>query len=245
LRLLDLPGPSRVQFYQGLQLPKAPVFHPYHPVENMRDGRVIRVTLNLKLPASFLPALPENIRSYLAAESIAAPDLFVVSQDLPWAAGTVLCFRPGGWTDPDAPLLPPYERLHNCRVRLFGAEPGIHIVGRQEADGSVRGQVHMHPQEGAIVASPDNFHLAGVDLQRSTSFWSVIRCEDGRAAVTLHLLLDDPDAERLETSARDAHDLDALLTALDQGPMAAGTVLPALQFLFQPLISHVPGVAPQ
>ncbi len=203
-------GMGRTQQYQQLGLPQATVFHPYHPAGYDPDGPpgghdrinngLVSTPFAARLSAAHFPNLPASVQAALANEGInqADVDIDVVQQNMPWSANTEIELRPHYWTDPAALNVGVYNTNRDLSVGLFHADRGLSIRG--QAPGTM-GQYHISVHQGPadqetgltpIVSSPDNMQVDNLNHRNSTSIWSVVR-NGPRAAVTLHLLLDDND----------------------------------------------------
>jgi len=236
---LDFPVAARTRQYEELSFPKAPLFHPYHPLDletgSLREDKLFcQVTLNLHLPEAFFPALPAEVRAKVKELGLkpSQVEVRVVSQDQPWLAP--MLFRPHYWTDPDAPRNGTYHLSRRIQAGIFGAGPTVHFVGHTPG-AWVEAPVIVHPEADAdpgslIVSSPENLAVAGLNPHHTQAFWTLTRCGD-RAAATLHLLLDDADQATLEglvpVSATPRQLLDHLQTS-PLGPTAVGASLKAL-----------------
>jgi hypothetical protein len=237
---LDFPGPRRTRQYEPLCFPKAPIFHPYHPLDqndgSLRPGKLLcQVSLNLQLPKAFFPALPASIQTRLAELKLGPDqvDLLVVSQDQPWM-GPML-FRPHYWTDPEAPATGTYDQRHRVQAGIFEAEPGIQFVGHTPGEW-VEGEVIVHPGGDWIVSSPNNLAVSGLNEFHSRSFWTLVQCGD-RAAATLHLMLSDGDQAHLEALTLKIGTLRELVQQVEHSALADTPMAASLKALTRPLVT--------
>ncbi len=205
-------GLGRTQQYGALGLPQAPVFHPYHPAGDDPDaGPAVHARINqgyvstpfaAELDPAYFANLPQSVVAALVAENInpANVDINIVEQNMPWTPDTVILFRPHYWTDPAALTFGAYNNVTQVRVGFFHPDRGLTIAG--QAPGTIGPYgISVHPGQAVnppadtrtpIVSSPENMPVPGLNSRESSSVWSVVR-EGGRAAVTLHLVLDDND----------------------------------------------------
>ncbi|GEM_PF-3241229 len=200
--LLDFPARRRSNLYKGLSLPLAPVFHAYNPIGSggLRPDKFFPLhTLSILLPPPFYEVLPRSIRDRIQVLGIppANVQILVTSQDYAYDGVTpddgVYLFRPHYWTDPDAPDTGVYYQSHALSGGIFEADPGITISGHAPGDWfdfSITTHGPSPTDAGEIVASGNSEPMAGFDTNTSTGLYSLVRDGD-RAAVTLHLLLND------------------------------------------------------
>ncbi len=233
---IDLDIGRTEQYHLGL--PKAPVFHPYHPLGNAAGNTppartnhgAPAVLVAAKFPLAFYDNLPLTIRETLAQQQIpnGNVDILFDTQDLPWEDDTPINFRPHYWTDPDAPYVGTYKIQSNLQVGFFAPDRELSIAG--QSPGELRPHtILVHPykadRESLILSSPDNMQVPNLNWQNSSSMWSVvIKKEDNRAAVTLHWLLNDRDQAQLAALTARASNMTDLVTKLNQpGPGFIGT----------------------
>ena len=239
-RKLDFPELRRTAQYEVLSLPKAPVFHPYHP-SGSEDGSLqpghdlIQFSLNLKLPAVFQEVLPPAIQARLLERGLGPDqvDMFCVSQNLPGTAA--LLFRPHYWTDPEAPAHGSYQSAHQVQVGIFEAAPAVHFLGHQPGT-ILQANISVHPGEHSIiVSSPDNLAVAGLTPLHSQSFWTLTQVH-GRAAATLHLLLSQAEQPVWEAILLRAGTFRELLGELKASPLAGSAIATNLERLARPRV---------
>ncbi len=220
-------GMGRTQQY-GIGLPQAPVFHPYHPAgddpnpgPHARDGiGIVSTPFAARLHGGHFAALPQSVIAALAAENInpANVDINIVEQNMPWTPNTQILFRPHYWTDPAAPTFGNYNTANQVRAGLFETDGGLSIAGQAPgAMGAYGISVHPGPEQAGrgpvVVSSPDNMAVLGLGHLNSTSGWSVVR-NGQRAAVTLHLALNDDDHETFQNCMLSFQDLNDLILGL-------------------------------
>jgi len=214
----DYPEPMRTLQYQDLMLPRAPVLHPYEPYgNNIRDHKAAgpQITFALKLPADFLEALPERLRTRIAQLALdpARVDLFCVVQDQPWTPATPMLFRPHYWAAPDAPNTGILNQSFQIRAELFDTPRGVRFLGLP-ARGALTAEISVHGP-GRVVSSPNNLQVLDLDPAVSSSFWSLVSTGE-RAAATLHVLLNDADHAAMVTLAARATTPRAWIQDLDR-----------------------------
>lgn len=258
LMLLDFPGRNRTRQYLQFQWPRAPIFHAYHPytpdpgpLGKLRPGHEWpRVVINLQLPAEFLEAVPAPLLEPLRTLGFPAEqaDLFCVSQDQPYDAP--LLFRPHYWLYPDTPAEGLATESRQTALGIWAATPDLHLVGHSPGaflPPSAATVTTVHPTAGppmgnqtpsAIISSPNNLRMTGFDPQHTRVCWSLVY--DGvrpgvppRAAITLHLLLNDQDQRGLEALARRVFRLRDLAEAM-QHDLPASPATTALLALLDP-----------
>lgn len=243
--LLDFPAGMRTQQYGILNFPKAPIFHNYDPfLDNVRPGRHTGTfcTLALKLPQTFMEAVPRTLRDKVHALGLAEDrvDLFCVSQDMPYLDDASYLFRPHYWTDPDAPATVAAPGAYNesriVEVGLFDAPPAFHFQGHGPDD-FFPGPVHVHDDGHVVLSSPAAvMNLQGLDHTTTAAFWTLVRLGD-RAAATLHLFLNDADQATMNARARKAKSVRRLFwTASAMPGNPAGQKLMALM---RPVVTAV------
>ena len=242
-RKLDFPSLRRTAQYESLAYPKAPIFHPYHPLEDgsLRHAKVAsQITLNLQLPESFRPALPDSVQAKLKELGLAPGqvDILVVSQDQPWTAGTPMLFRPHYWTDPEAPSHGTYDTHTTVHAGFFEAEPGVQFHGYPHG-AFIQQAISVHPGDGGvIVSSPDVMGVAGLDPGHSQAFWT-LTLNGKRAAATLHLILEDKDQDALEALSLQVATVKDLLNGLARSPLATRPIVARLFALGRPLVTGI------
>ena len=247
----DYPGIRRTQQYEGV-FPQAPILHAYDPGFGIRAGKwVLACSLNLKLPSTFFEALPAPVLAAIAGMGLdrSQVDILCVSQDLIWDhPGPRILFRPQSWTDPDAPLRGSYNTGRTVGVGLFEAPPGIHIQGPGALLDHFNHGISVHPEAGlpliapSIISSGDSMPFQGLDPAVSTSFTTLTRLGN-RAAVTLHLLLNDGDEATLQgvlagMAPPVAPDLRTLFHLLRLSPLNGTRMVNQLLELARPIPAH-------
>jgi hypothetical protein len=250
-RCLDFPGARRTAQYGDLFLPQAPVFHPYSPW--IDDDGSIRpgfehpeFTLNLRLPADFWEAVPAQVLGRMAEMNLQREqtDLLCVSQNQPWTGtgvGTML-FRPHYWVYPEAPCFGTFSQDMTLRVALpstLGNPGQVALVDGGSATSNAGISTHDSGPGTLILSSPNNLVVSGLTPDTSHAVWTLVARPDGRAAVTLHLVLNDPDQAILGDISRRANNLGQLMTALSQGTAADSAVFHPLRELVAPVIRTV------
>ena len=247
---VDFPGPRRTAQYDGLYLPMAPVFHPYHPMDltddSLRPGKVAsQMNVNLKLPEAFHPVLPDSLKAKLAELALAPGqvDILVVSQDQPWAAP--MLFRPHYWLVPEAPShQADYNVTREVQAGIFEGGADVHFVGHTPGEW-VSGSVSVHSaEEHLVVSSPDNLAVAGLNPFHSRAFWTLTQCGP-RAAATLHLMFDDADQATLEGLMLRAGNLKQLIHLMEHSPLGATPMTASLKALNRPVITGMRSYRPR
>jgi hypothetical protein len=260
----DYPAPMRAAPYGYLCFPEAPIFHAFTPFPNgfglLRAGKHSgpMCTLALLFPNVFYEALPEPVRAEIVRLGVdpRQVDIFVVSQDLPYANDLDYRFRPHYWAIPEAPYHGVYDVTQNVEARLFGG--AVHFQGHPVnatlaaparlfcAPSSPAGFVLPAPPVpmpmGGFLytqAYPDNLPVAGINHLASTAFWSVTRDGD-HAAATLHWLLNDVDQRELEHLAALSPTFRDLLVRVDgSGHLRHTRMHFLLRALMRPVIKAV------
>lgn len=249
---LNFPTRRRSAIYDVLNLPRAPVFHAYNPdgfsggADGNRGGHfVTEYSLNLQFPtATYYQVLPDAIKSQLQLWNLAPAnlDILVVSQDYQYDGVTpadgVYLFRPHYWTDPDAPTMGNYNQNHALIAGIYLADPGVTLSGN--LPGTVFNFNITTHGPGPVVASPNNAPMAGFDVNASTGLWSLVyEPATGRAAATLHLLVNDADQEELAALTETVTTVQGLALGLAQSPHAASREVQMLLTLFRPMVGAV------
>ena len=262
--ILDYPERMRAAPYGYLCFPEAPIFHAFPPFPRafgaLRPGKDSGpvCTLDLLLPNVFYEALPEPVRAEVVRLGIdpRQVDIFVVSQDLPYANDLDYRFRPHYWAIPAAPYHGVYDVTQNVEARLFGGavrfqgHPAIATVAAHvqllcalpsAAGVPLPPPIAVMPLGGFLYtqAFPDNLPVAGINHMVSTAFWSVTRDGD-HAAATLHWLLNDVDQQELEHLAGLLHTFRDLLVRVDgSGHLRHTRMHLLLRALMRPVITAV------
>jgi N-acetylmuramoyl-L-alanine amidase len=255
---LDLPksraqrAPERSLITGHFYAPKMPILHPYNPNENFKtEGVDPRFFAGLEFPARFFPALPPALVDRVLQWGIPFDqvDIYCVIQDQAWNITRdqaqdrpCLQLRPNYWIHPDAPYFGVYNRADEAEAGLFATPAGVGFLGYADGD-LVASKVQTHsifddksqPTLSALQVSPNSMDVQGLDYRESTSFWSLVRV-GGRAAATLHGLLDDEDADALSAFIPRAHTLGDLVHALDSkaSGVEAEALARNLEALFRP-----------
>jgi hypothetical protein len=214
---------ARSDQYQ-INMPTAPIIHPYHleGQGNERGFEQPAFTLNVKLPGYLLDLFPRAVHAYLnhnlAGMNLANVDVFLAVQDMPWLvpnAGARLSLKPQSWLDPTAPLnsAAPYNKGFTVQTGLFGGNLGQLIQG-QPMNGLLReGRISTHntvAQDGVtvtnrqIVSSNNVLHINNLDLNQTNVFYSLTKnVATGRAAIVKHILLNPQDEQVFEDVLND------------------------------------------
>ncbi len=206
----DEPGPYGLQF----SLPPVPVVFPYHPVED-GNGRIHQgcptFSLAAKLPSGATGNLPPGVTTLLAQNSIDINNLDVLFcvQNKPWQPDVPLLLRPQAWLHPEAPDhtndIEPLNLQSMVLVGLSDIEGGFSQLAVLEV------QTHSDEADPRVVYSPNNMPIRGLQGPEQTeSFYSLcINPETGKAALTLHWLLNDADFMRVDglVSSGEVHNL--------------------------------------
>lgn len=258
---LDFPVTDRSDLY-GRLMPKAPIFLPLNPDGRNGDGTYglrearselsivyyARYTLSLRLPPSFLPSLPPALLARLKGLKVAPEkvDILCESQDYLYdgssGPGGTYLFRPHPWTDPDAPMYGSYACGHNLGAALFETDPGMTLGSHGEGEWfeyAILTQGSGEAEGGQVLALGGELPLAGLDVEASTGFWSLVLDRDtGRAAATLHLFFSDRDQSILDGLTPSWHELDDLVRGLGENLGATKGVRLLLR-LFRPRVDAV------
>lgn len=140
----------------GLELPRAPFFHVYHPIqfEDFEDAGSVSSTVRLRIPTREMRQhLPDNVKREVSRVSDENLDIYVVSQNLPWKDELAILYRPQYWLDPEAP----FEQAgynHEFQVSLLAyPTPQGKTISGEEGHHNIN--VNSHTEEGTnwIVSS--------------------------------------------------------------------------------------------
>jgi hypothetical protein len=249
---LDFPERRRTLQYRDMELPKAPVLHPYHADQGLDPGILFPAfTLNLQFPSTFYEALPQPVKARVAAWGIppGQVDIICVSEQNAWVPGTTLLFRPHYWTDPDAPWFGNYSTGRYVHGEIFLARAGIRFRRVAAAPGAVeipagptfQDNISVHPASigpvaPLIVSSGDTQAMEGFPAGRSVSFWSLTQVNGGRAVATLHLLVNAADRAILDVIAHHATNLNQLVDQMNHR-LAGRRALRLFKDLTRPLVA--------
>jgi len=197
---LGYPGEARTHQYEELRMPKAPVFHTYHPTgPDPRNPVTPAYSLSVKIPVAlnelFLTYIPPALTMQLRnTDNI---EIFWNIQDRPWALGNnpatnALLFRPHSWLDPDAPNIQRvYDHRFNIQAGVFSRDGRVHIQG--QGIGLINDTSIVHDDGERVVSSPPTLPIEGL-RDESQVLYSFVR-HGNRVAVTSTLLLIQPDQQ--------------------------------------------------
>jgi hypothetical protein len=250
-RAFDYPSAQRTAQY-GLGFPRVPVLHPYNPDQYGSDVRLDpatgspwgapRMTLSIQFPAAFSQALPASVLQQIRASqiSLANVSIFCYTQNYFWDGSNPYEFRPHYFTDPDAPYTGAYDETSNVDLGLFEAEPGITLVDAQGSSFFTT-PIVTHAEAvfpNLVVSSPDSLQMPGINTSNSTSFWSLV-VDNGAAAATLHLLLNDADQAALEAIMDQTGPITigTLAQELETRSLTSARVVKQVEALFGPVVN--------
>ncbi len=188
----------------GMAIPAGmPCVLPYE-INGLEANRRIRngiptFSMAVKLPTGTTHNLPPRVIELLRENNVNINNLSVnvLVQDMPWQ-GVPLRLRSNPFTDPEATALD-YNRDHNVLSGIadvdgnFGPLATVHV------------STHATHDTHETIFSPPNQHILGIeDHARTHAFYSLnIEPTTGRAALTLHWLLNDHDHDALQQLMRD------------------------------------------
>lgn len=215
IRLSLGEGADRVSVhYSGhFPVPRMPLFHPYNPNQT-REGAdanpgIPRTVLTLKCPPETFAYFPEAIKTLL--QGVTPTDIYVNTQSMPWSGAEPLLMRAHYWVHGapslDSEILSPKCMLNtNCSVAVISSDPNSPIT----CDGLKNTftpplvmSSHTQDNPPITVCSPaGNGALGGINIHRTTSFFSIVKADDGRIALTLHWLLNASDQLALEEGSQ-------------------------------------------
>lgn len=202
---LGYQGRARTAQY-ALNLPAAPVFHPYHPTQpaQERGFKSPVFPLNIKLPGYHPELFPEALNRHLNGVNLSTVEAYLVGQDGPWNVNVSL--KPQSWLDKDAPHLSPvpYNRRFIVDAGVFSNRiNGPHLRG-QPGGGLIENvplSTHNTVQHGVVteptvVSSGDTLHVEGLNLDESQILYSLVKRKDVGDPVistTVHIMLNAAD----------------------------------------------------
>lgn len=218
-----------VHYNLQFPVPRMPMFHPYNPItdtnpqtEASGSTGIPHTVLTLKCPPKTSEFLPESIKNLLTSSGTPPEkiDVFVVSQNTPWAAAPLL-MRPHYWMhgrplDHDKTITDRKGINTQCQIAICSTNPdpnnpiscdGMQNTFTPKLDMSSHGSNKPTEVIQGSICSPDGIGvLSGISANQTTSFFSIVKILDGptagRIAVTLHWLLNDKDEVALERAAR-------------------------------------------
>lgn len=153
--------PTNHVLYPGFYVPQACCIHPYDP-----DFHAFPVVVSFT--NSMLGAIPAAVLAQVPDAHRSSAKLFINVQDTPWPDST-----------------PALVRAHALFPSMGNRTAGIKVLndsGSLLLDTS--GSVHSHD----AVASPNNFPIPGLDINRVNALWSVVT-HGAETFVTRHTLL--------------------------------------------------------
>ncbi len=207
--------------YNMLNLPAAPILHPYDPSANF--GHVAPAfTLNIKLQDYIVEFMPEIIHANLRGIAPDNIDTFVVFQDMPWR-GAPLQFKPHYWLEPNAPTVSAdhygggsTKEAHSYTIYagVFSIQhPNVHIQRQPEAS-LLKESISIHNVgPGTPLRSSGNvLSIMNLDPNISQVLYSVVRSVDKNtgiehAARVKHILLNRADERTFELILQANHNL--------------------------------------
>lgn len=174
-------------YMSTMALPATPVLHPYNPLGDDRQQRINAGTPQFPVVVKLESA---NYTSFAKELGVDQLDVFIVMQTNAWEKNVPILFRPHPWLHPEADEKKAnYNHASNVDVAFCFKKSNFEPIQRYEFS--------SHSGEGnEIVYSPNNAHIKveHTNSDRTNIFYSV--CRDGkRAALTLHVLLNDVDHE--------------------------------------------------
>ena len=218
-RKLDLDN-GRSDHYLQINFPKAPLIHPYHPIDledkqhyRKRSGMLANI-FNIKLPHTVYFNLPPNIKEALQDRGISPQntDIFFLTQDNPWKEIDLL-FRPQTWID---------EAYSRDMLVGFFSDDGVIMRGHAKntlhsENSSIHSDSMVLDEDTKLiynVSSPDNMKIDGLDYQVTKSFYPVV-IDGNRAAVSLHWMLNDEDQAAIESLSLRVNNMKEFIAALN------------------------------
>lgn len=201
-----------------MKIPRIPIFHPYNPtgdtIENVRSHNgLVGTIVTIRCPQEVFNFLPEPVLTALKENNITSDktDIFFVTQNMPWKNQQLL-FRPQYWIhgQPENDTLIDNATFNldtPCRIGVFSpTNPNINCDGTNNILSINPVSVSSHPgtdetgKYNMIICSPPNVGiLGGIDFDQTDGFYTIAITQDGRAAITLHWLLNEVDQEKLST----------------------------------------------
>lgn len=195
----------------GVQIgyPRMPVVHPYHPVGDnpatSRNNGIPTFSIAMAFPRGTVGNLPAGVLEQLRQYNIAIGnlDVFWSVQDMPWQ-GEQLLLRPHPWLHPDAPQERGARQNSNILVGICDIDSSMSSVTAIQ-------DVCTHPDvNGHMVYSERQMPIMGIETapNSSHSFYSLcIDPDTGRAALTLHWLLNGSDQQEVQAVVQGADDV--------------------------------------
>lgn len=200
---LGYQGLSRTSQYD-LNLPTAPVFHPYNPTDpNIEWGYTAPAfTLNLKFPCYLTHFAPAALHKHLQGMNPADIDTFLIVQDMPWK-NVLLLLRPQSWLNPHAPFsfVGSYWKQFTIQTGLFSRNPNGPRITNQQKDAlfQTSGIVthNSSPNNNLIVSSGNILDIENIDINATQVVFSLTK-HDSKAALVKHILLNLKDQKTFE-----------------------------------------------
>jgi hypothetical protein len=181
--------------YSGtLDLPATPVIHPYHPIDGRRvDAGIAKFPVTICLPAPCDPNIMANL-------GVANVERFITMQTNPWTNISLL-FRPHPWVHQDAPEEGFYSQRTN--IDLWLATNTEQFINHRQHEVFTHSESNNRRELTPVVYSPNNMPLPReiTDHRVTNVFFSIcVDRRNNRAAITLHVLLNDADFQELQTA---------------------------------------------
>lgn len=153
--------PVNTVLYPYAKLPQACCIHPYNPYFHA-------FPVVLSFTNSMLSAIPAKVLAHLPDADRAGIRMYLNMQDIPWPES--------------APAL---VRAHALFPSMGNRTAGVKVLN--DAGGLLLNDtdsVHSHD----AIASPDNFPIIGLDINRINALWSIVT-HGAETFVTRHILL--------------------------------------------------------
>ena len=215
-------GPSLI-YATDFRLSKNVFFHPYNPNEEKMvaadDGVcVLKNSLSLCLPAHAVwDQVPPALKAFVS-RSATQISVRLVTQNLPWKAGTPLLVRPHYLMNPLAPTQRAGYNVAQTFEFMTQALDGKQVLGGG-------GGISTHSGTGnLIVLSPASPGISGLDLGEGNLFWSATVFGGPRGVrhgvLTLHWVVGADAQQALDALTPSCHEVGQLSSLIQAGPFS-------------------------
>jgi hypothetical protein len=199
-----------------LNLPTAPVFHPYDPNNNTDVYTKPSYSLNVKAPKFYNWLAPTAVTTHLKRFGILESnvDFFIEVQDMPWD-GVPLLLRPQYWLSPNEPTQRPeyYSKSFDVYTGVFHVMGGnnilldsqtagqlirenrisVHNTARVVADNAVlNADGSIVVADRSLISSSNTLAVQNLNCDVSSVLYS-LTIHQNRAAVVKHVMLNQRD----------------------------------------------------
>lgn len=181
-----------------VDLPDVPVIHPYFPngvnANQLYDNGIPSFSVVVSIPKGTIGNLPSGVTEQLIRNNININqlDVFFCVQNMPWNDTEKLLFRPHPWLHREAPFSGNYSKQEVILAAIMAVNANLSTL--------IEFQVSTNrSSNNEVIYLPNSMGIQGINnLTDSSSFYSFCFSRNsGRAALTLHWLLNQQDHYRI------------------------------------------------